>query len=130
MGFLLVNVMVASVQGEKKKMKKGKKKRTIARYVCKSRKFKTLCAALNAAGLYDVLDDPEAEFTLFAPTDKAFGNLPEGTVEALLDDIPALSNILLFHVTGGAVYSKSLEDGGLIWLMVAQASPIGLNIIR
>merc|ERR1712176_240540 len=52
--------------------------------------------------------------TLFAPTDKAFGNLPEGTVEALLDDIPALSNILLFHVTGGAVYSKSLEDGGSV----------------
>merc|ERR1712154_247662 len=112
MGF--VNVVVTSVQGLIKKMKKGKKKRTVASYVCKSCKFKTLCAALNAAGLYDVLDDPETEFTLFAPTDRAFGNLPEGTVEALLDDIPALSNILLFHVTGGTVYSTSLEDGGSV----------------
>jgi len=37
-------------------------------------------------------------FTLFAPSDDAFAALPEGTVDALLNDIPALTEILLHHV--------------------------------
>nr|NIS41866.1 fasciclin domain-containing protein [Desulfuromonadales bacterium] len=45
-------------------------------------------AALTAAGLVDTLKG-EGPFTVFAPTDEAFAALPEGTVEALLADIPA-----------------------------------------
>jgi len=61
--------------------------------------FKTLLAAVTAAGLVDTLKS-EGPFTLFAPTDKAFAKLPEGTVEGLLADIPKLKEILLYHVVG------------------------------
>ena len=61
--------------------------------------FKTLVAAVTAAGLVDTLSG--GKFTLFAPTDEAFAKLPPGTVEALLADIPALTNILKFHVHPG-----------------------------
>ncbi|WP_371188620.1 fasciclin domain-containing protein [Thalassotalea maritima] len=60
--------------------------------------FTTLVAALQATGLDTVLADKNATYTVFAPTDAAFDKLPEGTVDALLNDTDALSNILLYHV--------------------------------
>lgn len=67
--------------------------------------FSTLAAALQAAGLVDALKGP-GPFTVFAPTDAAFAKLPEGTVEALLGDIPRLKDILLYHVVAGTVMSS------------------------
>jgi uncharacterized surface protein with fasciclin (FAS1) repeats len=64
--------------------------------------FKTLSAAIEAAGLEEVLTE-KGPFTVFAPTDEAFAKLPEGTVEALLEDKEALKNILLYHVVSGEV---------------------------
>lgn len=64
-------------------------------------KFKTLVTAVKAAGLVEALKGP-GPFTVFAPTDEAFAKLPPGTVEGLLKDIPALKNILLYHVVAGA----------------------------
>jgi uncharacterized surface protein with fasciclin (FAS1) repeats len=64
--------------------------------------FTTLVAALQAAGLVDTLKG-DGPFTVFAPTDEAFAKLPEGTVAALLNDLPALTNILLYHVVPGLV---------------------------
>jgi uncharacterized surface protein with fasciclin (FAS1) repeats len=64
--------------------------------------FKTLVAAVQAAGLVDTLSGP-GPFTVFAPTDEAFNKLPPGTVEALLKDIPKLKNILLYHVIAGKI---------------------------
>lgn len=64
--------------------------------------FSTLVAALQAAGLVETLQG-DGPFTVFAPTDEAFAKLPDGTVEALLADIPALTNILLYHVVPGLV---------------------------
>jgi len=49
--------------------------------------FKTLAAAVTAAGLVDTLKGA-GPFTVFAPSDDAFAKLPAGTVEALLADIP------------------------------------------
>jgi uncharacterized surface protein with fasciclin (FAS1) repeats len=68
--------------------------------------FNTLVAALQATGLDETLADESQSFTVFAPTDAAFALLPEGTVEALLNDTEALSNILLYHVVSGAVNSS------------------------
>jgi uncharacterized surface protein with fasciclin (FAS1) repeats len=65
-------------------------------------KFNTLAAAVTAAGLVDTLKGP-GPFTVFAPTDEAFANLPAGTVEALLADIPKLTAILTYHVVAGKV---------------------------
>ena len=65
-------------------------------------KFKTLVAALKAAGLVDTLKG-EGPFTVFAPTDEAFAKLPKGTVEKLLKNKKALTEILTYHVVPGKV---------------------------
>jgi transforming growth factor-beta-induced protein len=70
-------------------------------------RFETLVAALQAAGLAETLAG-EGPFTVFAPTDDAFAKLPEGTVEALLEDIPALTDILLYHVVEGEVLAEDV----------------------
>ena len=72
--------------------------------------FTTLVAAVQAAGLVDTLKG-EGPFTVFAPTDDAFAALPEGTVEGLLADIPALTKVLTYHVVAGKVMSTDLTDG-------------------
>ena len=69
--------------------------------------FKTLLAAVKAAGLVDTLKGP-GPFTVFAPTDDAFARLPEGTVEALLNDISQLTRILTYHVVSGKVMSADM----------------------
>eukprot|EP01038_Epipyxis_sp_PR26KG_P014911 gene14911-20060_t len=64
--------------------------------------FKTLVAAVTAAGLAPTLSG-KGPFTVFAPNDAAFAKLPAGTVEALLKDIPKLTQILTYHVVAGSV---------------------------
>jgi uncharacterized surface protein with fasciclin (FAS1) repeats len=69
--------------------------------------FKTLAAALQAAGLVETLQGP-GPFTVFAPTDAAFAKLPAGTVEALLQDKAALTAILTYHVVAGKVQAADV----------------------
>jgi uncharacterized surface protein with fasciclin (FAS1) repeats len=66
--------------------------------------FKTLAAALGAAGLVDTVKGA-GPFTVFAPTDAAFAKLPAGTVENLLkpENKAQLSAILTYHVVPGMV---------------------------
>jgi len=65
------------------------KSTTVVDIVVNSENHNTLEAAVVAAGLVETLQG-EGPFTVFAPTDAAFAALPEGTVEALLADIPVL----------------------------------------
>lgn len=69
--------------------------------------FKTLAAALQAAGLVETLKG-KGPFTVFAPTDEAFAKLPAATVEALLKDKEKLTKILLYHVVSGNVMAKDV----------------------
>ncbi|MEP1574154.1 fasciclin domain-containing protein [Roseibium album] len=71
--------------------------------------FKTLVAAVQAAGLVDTLKG-EGPFTVFAPTDEAFAALPEGTVENLLkpENKDQLVAILTYHVVPGKVMSSDI----------------------
>lgn len=71
--------------------------------------FKTLAAALEAAGLVDALTG-DGPFTVFAPTDEAFAKLPAGTVESLLkpENKEKLKSILLYHVVPGSVTAKQV----------------------
>ena len=69
--------------------------------------FKTLVAAVTAAGLVDTLKGA-GPFTVFAPSDAAFAKLPAGTVEALLADLPKLSAILTYHVVAGKVMAADV----------------------
>lgn len=66
--------------------------------------FKTLVAAVKAAGLVETLKG-DGPFTVFAPTDAAFAKLPSGTVETLLkpENREKLQNILKYHVVSGKV---------------------------
>lgn len=70
--------------------------------------FKTLAAALTAAGLVDTLKG-DGPFTVFAPTDEAFAKLPEGTVETLLkpENKKKLTDILTYHVVAGDVRAEA-----------------------
>lgn len=70
-------------------------------------RFATLVAAVEAAGLTEALQG-EGPLTVFAPTDEAFAKLPEGTVEGLLNDIPTLRDILLYHVVEGEVMAADV----------------------
>ena len=69
--------------------------------------FKTLVAAVQAAGLVDTLKGA-GPFTVFAPTDEAFAKLPPGTVEDLLkpENKAKLAAILTYHVVAGKVMAK------------------------
>jgi uncharacterized surface protein with fasciclin (FAS1) repeats len=70
--------------------------------------FKTLAAALKAAGLVDALKGA-GPFTVFAPTDEAFAKLPEGTVETLLkpENKEKLVDILTYHVVPADVPAEA-----------------------
>ena len=72
-------------------------------------KFKTLITAVQAAGLADVLTG-EGPFTVFAPTDDAFAQLPMGTVENLLkpENREQLVAILTYHVVSGEITSADI----------------------
>jgi len=71
--------------------------------------FKTLAAALQAAGLVDTLKG-DGPFTVFAPTDEAFAKLPKGTVENLLkpENKAKLTAILTYHVVPGKVMAADV----------------------
>lgn len=70
--------------------------------------FKTLVAAVKAAGLVETLSE-KGPFTVFAPNDEAFAKLPQGTVDALLKDIPKLKRLLTYHVVAGKVMAAEVS---------------------
>jgi uncharacterized surface protein with fasciclin (FAS1) repeats len=88
--------------------------------------FKTLTAALKAAGLVETLEG-NGPFTMFAPTDAAFAKLPAGTVEMLLkpENKAALVRILTYHVVSGNVFSTDLKSGQVKTL---EGSPVNVMI--
>ena len=65
-------------------------------------RFETLVTALTTANLVTALSNPDANFTVFAPTDDAFAALGQGTINALLNNVASLTDILEKHVIGGA----------------------------
>jgi uncharacterized surface protein with fasciclin (FAS1) repeats len=69
--------------------------------------FNTLINAAKAVNFLETLKSP-GSFTLFAPTDEAFANLPEGTLDLLLQDIPKLRKIVAYHIASGDVRSDDL----------------------
>ena len=72
--------------------------------------FKTLAAALQAAGLIDTLKS-KGPFTVFAPTDAAFAKIPKADLEALLKDKAKLTAVLTYHVVPGVVMAKDVKAG-------------------
>ena len=89
--------------------------------------FKTLAAALTAAGLIETLKGA-GPFTVFAPSDEAFAKLPAGTVEGLLNDIPALTSILTYHVVSGKVIAADVMTMDGQSATTVNGAPIGITI--
>jgi uncharacterized surface protein with fasciclin (FAS1) repeats len=89
--------------------------------------FKTLVAAVQAAGLVDTLKGP-GPFTVFAPSDDAFAKLPAGTVEDLLkpENKDKLTAILTYHVLPGKVMAADAAGKEMMAKSV-QGSEIAVN---
>ena len=89
--------------------------------------FKTLVAAVTAAGLVDTLKGT-GPFTVFAPTDEAFEKLPEGTVESLLkpENKSKLVAILTYHVIPGKVMSGDIA-GKKLSVATVQGGQVSVN---
>jgi len=77
-----------------------------------SKDHTTLVAAVKAAGLVDTLEG-KGPFTVFAPTNAAFGKLPAGTVDTLVkpESKAMLTKILTYHVIPGKLEARDLSDG-------------------
>jgi uncharacterized surface protein with fasciclin (FAS1) repeats len=91
--------------------------------------FETLVAAVQAAGLEETLRGP-GPFTVFAPTDEAFAALPEGTLDALLEDPTGdLASILTYHVVPGKVLAADVVglDGDEVTTVNGAALTVGVD---
>jgi uncharacterized surface protein with fasciclin (FAS1) repeats len=77
-----------------------------------SKDHTTLVAAVKAAGLVETLEG-KGPFTVFAPTNAAFGKLPAGTVDTLVkpENKASLTKILTYHVVPGKLAASDLKDG-------------------
>jgi uncharacterized surface protein with fasciclin (FAS1) repeats len=114
--------------------------KTIVANAVNSKDHTTLVAAVKAAGLVDTLNG-KGPFTVFAPTNAAFGMLPAGTVEGLVkpENKPTLTKVLTYHVVAGdwdiaKIRSAILAgngsaelktvQGGRLWLMMNGSSNV------
>lgn len=86
--------------------------------------FSTLVAAVQAADLVETLKSP-GPFTVFAPVNDAFAQLPDGTIHTLLQNIPQLSRILTFHVVPGKLTQANLQE--LESVVSVEGSPIPIR---
>lgn len=89
---------------------KAEEAKTIVTVAVEAGQFKTLVAAVKAAGLVDTLNG-KGPFTVFAPTDEAFAKLPKGTLEDLLkpENKAKLAGILTYHVLSGKVMAADVS---------------------
>ena len=93
-----------------------------------NKSFRTLVAAVKAAGLVDTLKG-KGPYTVFAPTDEAFSKLPKGTVEGLLkpENKKKLVSILTYHVVPGKVLAKDVRSGRV---KTANGSSLDVQVTR
>jgi uncharacterized surface protein with fasciclin (FAS1) repeats len=86
--------------------------KNIVQNAVNSKDHTTLVAAVKAAGLVETLES-KGPFTVFAPTNTAFGKLPAGTVETLVkpENKATLTKILTYHVVPGKLAASDLKDG-------------------
>jgi uncharacterized surface protein with fasciclin (FAS1) repeats len=108
-------MMKSEMSGEKTVMVGGAAmfpSKNIVQNAVNSKDHTTLVAAVKAAGLVDTLEG-KGPFTVFAPTNAAFGKLPTGTVDNLVkpENKKTLTKILTYHVVPGKLEASDLTDG-------------------
>ena len=137
LGSLLATMFAASPVEAKEaaslQAKDGHAGNTIVSIASTNDSFDVLTALLKHAKLVGVLNG-ETEFTVFAPTDDAFGRLPQGTIESLYqpENRELLATILTYHVVPGSVRSTDLSSGSVdsvagIPLEIAVGSGVTVN---
>ena len=99
---------------------------TVYDIVSNSPDHTSLKTAIDACSLATTLSG-SGPFTLFAPTDAAFNALPSGTLAALLNDLPLLTNILLHHVVGDSVTSGMLTNGQIVTTLLGTDVTVTIN---
>jgi uncharacterized surface protein with fasciclin (FAS1) repeats len=108
-------MMKSELSGEKTVMVGGAAmfpSKNIIQNAVNSKDHTTLVAAVKAAGLVETLEG-KGPFTVFAPTNAAFGKLPAGTVDTLVkpENKATLTKILTYHVVPGKLEASSLTNG-------------------
>lgn len=100
---ITVNKKTAPVQGK-----------TLVNIASVDKNFTTLTTVLKASGLIETLQE-KGPFTVFAPTNSAFANLPKGTLEDLLkpENKHQLIKILTYHIIPGSITDKDLKAGAV-----------------
>jgi uncharacterized surface protein with fasciclin (FAS1) repeats len=93
--------------------------------------FKTLAAALGAAGLVETLKG-KGPFTVFAPSDEAFAKIAKADLDKLLADKAKLTAVLTYHVVPGKVVAQDVKAGNVKTvqgsdLMIATAGGVTVN---
>jgi len=108
--------------------------KNIVQNAVNSKDHTTLVAAVKAAGLVDTLEGP-GPFTVFAPTNEAFGKLPAGTVDSLVKPAnkPTLTKILTYHVVPGRLSAEDLmakakAGGGKASLKTAEGETLTVQV--
>jgi uncharacterized surface protein with fasciclin (FAS1) repeats len=88
--------------------------KTLAELAASTSELSTLAAAFGAAGLGDAIGPDNGPFTVFAPTDSAFAQLPADALEELLqtENREMLVQILGLHVVPGRLYANELLATG------------------
>jgi len=98
--------------------------KTIVEVATEAGSFKTLLAAVTAAGLVETLSGP-GPFTVFAPTDEAFAKIPKADLDALLADKAKLTAVLTYHVVPGKVMAKDV--GALKTAKTVQGGEVAID---
>jgi uncharacterized surface protein with fasciclin (FAS1) repeats len=106
---MVTGVFVFGFSTVSAQMKNDMKKMNVVEIAMGSSDHTTLVAAVKAAGLVETLSG-KGPFTIFAPTNAAFGALPAGTVDTLLkpENKAMLSSVLTYHVVAGKFDSKAV----------------------
>lgn len=107
---------------------------TIAEIVAGNEDFSTLLAAVSAASpeILEALSNPEAQLTVFAPTNAAFDALPDFVVAYVLGNTELLDSVLLYHVVDGVVTSTDLvgmlDEDGTVSVETLEGSEILVSV--
>ncbi|MBV8698217.1 fasciclin domain-containing protein [Bradyrhizobium sp.] len=115
----LTSALVAPLRAEEKTVMVGGAamfpSKNIIQNAVNSKDHTTLVAAVKAAGLVGTLEG-KGPFTVFAPTNAAFGKLPAGTVDNLVkpENKGTLTKILTYHVVPGRLEASDLTDGKML----------------
>ncbi len=98
---------------------------SIVEIAMKSDSLRTLVAAVEAADFVETLADG-GPYTVFAPGDEAFAKLPEGAVKSLLEDPPALRDVLAYHVARGKFMAADIAE--MTSLKTLQGQEVAINV--